>query len=95
MATYTDEQIQKVCDAGYEIMGKFTEVQNCTFPTTEIIKGMKAGLSADEIADKAYHSIADLPVRQTGFGLVGMGDTMHNIATYMAGEVKKRIEELS
>lgn len=95
MAAYTDEQIQEVCDAGYEIMGKFTEIQNCTFPSTAIIKGMKEGLSAEEIADMAYHAIIDLPVRQTGFGLIGMGDSMHNIATYMAGEVRNRIDALN
>lgn len=89
---YTDEQIQEVCDAGYEIMGHFTDVQNCTFPSTEIIKGMKEGLSADEIADNAYHAVVDIPLRQGGFGLVGTGDSMHNVAMYMAGEIKKRIE---
>lgn len=91
---YTDEQIQQVCDAGYEIMGHFTDVQNCTFPSTEIIKGMKDGLTAQEIADNAYQAIIKIPLHQTGFGLVGMGDSMHNIAMYMAGEIKKRIEAL-
>lgn len=95
MAAYTDEQIQQVCDAGYEIMGKFTEVQNCLFPSTVIIKGMKEGLSSEEIADNAYHAIADLPVRQIGFGLVGVGDTMQNVARYMAGEVRNRIDALN
>lgn len=94
MATYTEEQIQSVCNAGYEIMGKFTDVQNCQFPSTAIIEGMKAGLPADEIANNAYDAIAKLPLRQTGFGLVGMGDSMHNIALYMQGEIQKRIEEL-
>lgn len=95
MAAYTDEQIKQVCDAGHEIMGHFTDVQNCTFPSTEIIKGMTAGLSAQEIADNAYHAVADLPLRQTGFGLVGTGDSMQNVAKYMAGEIKKRIEALN
>lgn len=90
--TYTDAQIQEVCDAGYEIMGHFTDVQNCTFPSTEIIKGMKAGLTAEEIAENAYQSIIKIPLRQTGFGLVGTGDSMHNIAQYMCGEIKKRIK---
>lgn len=95
MATYTDEQIQSVCEAGYEIMGKFTDVQNCQFPSTEIIAGMKAGLTAEEIACKAYDAVAKLPLHQTGFGLVGMGDSMHNIALYMQGEIQKRIEALT
>ena len=90
--TYTDEQIQSVCDAGYEIMGKFTDVQNCQFPSTVIIEGMKAGLSAQEVAVNAYNAVANLPLRQTGFGLVGTGDTMHNIALYLQGEIQKRIE---
>lgn len=90
--TYTDTQIQEVCDAGYEIMGHFTDVQNCTFPSTEIIKGMKEGLTTEEIAANAYDSIIKIPLRQTGFGLVGTGDSMHNIVMYMAGEIKKRIE---
>ena len=90
--TYTDEQIQSVCNAGYEIMGKFTDVQNCQFPSTVIIKGMKAGLSAQEIAVNAYNAVANLPLRQTSFGLVGTGDTMHNIALYLQGEIQKRIE---
>lgn len=94
MAAYTDEQIQSVCEAGYEIMGKFTDVQNCQFPTTEIIKGMEAGLSAEEIASNAYDAIAKLPLRQTGFGLVGTGDSMHNIAMYMQGEIIKRIKAI-
>ena len=91
---YTEEQIQEVCAAGYEIMGKFTDVQNCTFPTTAIIKGMKEGLPAEEIAANAYEAIISIPLRQTGFGLVGTGDSMHNIASYMAGEVRNRINAL-
>ena len=95
MATYTEEQIQSVCDAGYEIMGHFTDVQNCLYPSTEIRKGMEAGLSAEEIANNAYNAIAKLPLHQTGFGLFGMGDSMHNIALYMQNEVQKRIEALA
>lgn len=95
MATYTEEQIQSVCDAGYEIMGHFTNVQNCLFPSTEIRKGMEAGLSAEEIAINAYNAVAKLDLHQTGFGLVGMGDSMHNVALYMQVEVQKRIEALN
>lgn len=92
MAAYTDEQIQEVCNIGYEVMGHFTDVQNCQFPSTEIIKGMKDGLEAQEIADNAYNAVIKNPLHQTGFGLVGMGDSMHNIASYMAGAIKKKIE---
>lgn len=95
MAKYTEEQIQSVCEAGYEILGHFTDVQNCTFPSTVIRKGMEAGLSAQEIAMNAYDSIIKLPLHQTGFGLVGMGDSMHNVAMYLQGEVQKRIEALT
>ena len=94
MANYTEEQIQSVCNAGYEIMKHFTSVQNCQFPSTEIRKGMEAGLSAKEIASNAYDAICKLSLQQTGFGLVGMGDSMHNVALYMQNEVEKRIEAL-
>lgn len=94
MAKYTEEQIQSVCDAGYEIMGHFTNVQNCQFPSTVIRSSMEAGLSAEEIACNAYDVVAKLDLHQTGFGLVGMGDSMHNIALYMQGEIQKRIEAL-
>ena len=95
MATYTDEQITQVCNAAAEVMKDFTDVQNCTFPSTAIIEGMKAGLSPEEIGNNAYDSIAKLPLYQTGFGLVGMGDTMHNIALYMQGEIIKQINALT
>ena len=94
MAKYTEEQIQSVCDAGYEIMGHFTNVQNCMFPSTVIRQGMEEGLSAQEIAINAYNVVSKLDLHQTGFGLVGMGDSMHNVAMYLQGEVQKRIEAL-
>lgn len=92
---YTPEQIDHVCDACFEIMGQFTDVQNCSFPTDPIRRGMAEGLSAEEIGEAAYQSIIALPLRQTGFGLVGMGDSMHNIAIYMKHEVMKRINEIN
>lgn len=95
MAKYTEEQIQSVCDAGYEIMGHFTNIQNCMFPSTVIREGMEAGLPAKEIAMNAYDVVAKLDLHQTGFGLVGMGDSMHNVALYMQGEVEKRINALT
>ena len=76
MAKYTEEQIQSVCDAGYEIMGHFTNVQNCMFPSTVIRQGMEEGLSAQEIAINAYNVVSKLDLHQTGFGLVGMGQGM-------------------
>ena len=91
---YTDEQSQLVCDKAADVMKDFTDVQNCTFPSTEIIKGMKAGLTAEEIASNAYDAIAKLPLRQTGFGLVGMGDSMKNVALYMQGEILKAINTI-
>lgn len=92
--SYTDEQIQKVCEAASDVMKEFTDVQNCTFPSTAIIEGMKAGLPAEEIAINAYNSIANLPLHQTGFGLVGTGDSMKNVAMYMQGEILKQIKAL-
>ena len=91
---YTDEQIQLVCDKAADVMKNFTDVQNCTFPSTEIIKGMKAGLTAEEIASNAYNAIAKLPLHQTGFGLVGMGDSMKNVALYMQEEILKTIKAI-
>lgn len=91
---YTDEQIQSVCDKAADVMKDFTDVQNCTFPSTAIIKGMKAGLSAEEIASNAYDTIAGLPLRQTGFGLVGTGDSMKNVALYMQGEILNAIKAI-
>lgn len=94
MANYTDEQIQSVCDKAANVIKDFTDVQNCTFPSTEIIKGMKAGLTAEEIASNAYDAIAGLPLHQTGFGLVGTGDSMKNVALYMQGEILNAIKAL-
>lgn len=91
---YTEKQIQEVCDKVAETMKHFTVVQNYTFPTTAIINGMKAGKSAQEIADDAYNSICKLPLYQTGFGLVGMGDSMRNVAMHMASAVRQAIEAL-
>lgn len=92
--SYTENQIQAVCDKVAETMKDFTVVQNYTFPTTAIINGMKAGKSAQEIADDAYNSICNLPLYQTGFGLVGMGDSMRNVAMHMASAVRQAIEAL-
>lgn len=93
--SYTDEQIQLVCDKASEVMKDFTVVQNCTFPSTAIIEGMKAGKSAQEIASDAYNAICGLPLYQTGFGLVGTGDSMKNAAMYMQGVVMNAITELN
>lgn len=92
---YTPEQVDHVCAACWDIMNQFTEVQNCSFPTDPIRKGMEEGLSAEEIGEAAYQSIIALPIRQGAFGLVGMGDSMHNIAIYMKHEVMKRINEIN
>lgn len=90
--SYTPEQIQMVCNAGYEIMKEFTTVQNCTFPSSAIIKAMNKGKSAEEVGLAAYNAIAKLPIRQGALAQVGMGDSMHNIATYLQNEVTKRVE---
>ena len=92
--SYTNEQIQAVCDKAADVMKGFTDVQNCTFPSTAIINGMKAGKSAHEIAADAYDTIAKLPLYQTGFGLVGTGDSMKNVAMYMQGAILNAIQEL-
>ena len=91
---YTDEQIQLVCNKAADVMKDFTDVQNCTFPSTAIIKGMKEGLTAEEIASNAYDTIAKLPLYQTGFGLIGTGDSMKNIALYMQGAILNAIKTI-
>ena len=91
---YTDEQIQLVCNKAADVMKDFTDVQNCTFPSTAIIKGMKEGLTAEEIASNAYDTIAKLPLYQTGFGLIGTGDSMKNIALYMQGAILNAIKAI-
>ena len=91
---YTDEQIQQVCDAGYEIMGKFTDVQNCMFPSTAIMEAMKTDKTAEEIGMAAYDAVAKLPRYQAGFGLVN-DNRMHNYAMFLQNEVTKRVEALS
>ena len=91
---YTDEQIQLVCDKAADVMKDFTDVQNCTFPSTAIIKGMKEGLTAEEIASNAYDTIAKLPLYQTGFGLIGTGDSMKNIALYMQVAILNAIKAI-
>lgn len=89
MVTYnlTEEQITEICRKASDVMKPFTDVQNCTFPTSAIRKGLKEGLTVEQIGDLAYDSVAGLPLCQTGFGLVGTGDSMHNIASYMRGTV--------
>ena len=91
---YTEKQIQLVCTKAADVMKDFTDVQNCTFPSTAIIQGMKAGLSAEEIASNAYDTIAGLPLHQTGFGLVGTGDSMKNVALYMQGAIMNAIKAI-
>lgn len=91
---YTDEQIEQVCNHAAEVMKPFTVTQNCQFPSTAIIEGMKAEKTAEEIADAAYEAVANLPLYQTGFGLVGTGDSMHNAASFMRGAVLEDIKAL-
>lgn len=92
--SYTDAQIQEVCDIAASVMKDFTDVQNCTFPSAAIIAGMKAGKTAQEIASDAYDAVSELPLHQTGYGLVGTGDSMRNIAKYMQVSVLKAIENI-
>lgn len=90
---YTDAQIQQVCDAGYDIMKEFTDVQNCLFPSTAIAEAMKADKTPEEIGMAAYNAVAKLPRYQAGFGLVN-DNRMHNYALFLQNEVTKRVEAL-
>ena len=100
--SYTDKQIKYVCRKAIDTMHGYTSPQNCTFPTNSIIKGMKGelkdgegnDLTAEGIADAARNEVCDLDLRQTGFGLVGMGDNMLNISNYMRGAVLQAIKDI-
>jgi hypothetical protein len=59
MAKYTDAQIKTVCEAAINSIAGMTDAQNVTFPTTPIIEGMNAGLSAEVIASNARESISE------------------------------------
>ena len=94
-ATYTDEQIKAVCDQATAVLSGLTDAQNVTFPTTAIIAGMKAGLTADEIANNARAAIDDLPLLNNGtYNLIGSNITMFNIASYMRGAVYNAVKAL-
>ena len=91
---YTDEQIQSVCDKASEVMKDFTDVQNCTFPSTAIIKGMKEGLTAEDktnLRAKAYDivlngyelgggsvRISNADVQKKMFDAIGISDEEAN-----------------
>lgn len=94
-ATYTDAQIKAVCDQATAVLSGLTDAQNVTFPTTAIIAGMKAGLTADEIANNARAAIDDLPLLNNGtYNLIGSNITMFNIASYMRGAVYNAVKAL-
>ena len=93
--SYTDEQIKSVCDKATEVLHGFTDAQNVTFPTTAIISGMKAGLSADVIANNARTAIDNLPLLNNGtYNLIGSNITMFNYASYLRGAIYNAIKEL-
>lgn len=92
---YTDEQIKSVCDKASEVLHGLTDAQNVTFPSTAIIKGMKAGLDADTIANNARKAIEDLPMYNNGtYNTIGTNLNIFNIASYMRGTVYNAIKEL-
>ena len=93
--SYTDEQIKYVCDKATEVLHGLTDAQNVTFPTTAIISGLKAGLSAEVIANNARKAIDDLPLYNNGtYNLIGSNINMFNIASYMRGAVYNAVKEL-
>lgn len=96
MAAYTDEQIKAVCDKATDVLNGLTDAQNVTFPTTAIISGMKAGLTADEIANNARKAIDDLPIYNNGtYNLTGSNISLFNLASYMRGVVFNEITKLN
>ena len=95
MATYTDEQIKQVCDAAASVLAGHTDAQNVTFPSTPIIEGMKAGLTAEEIASNARKAIDDLPLLNNGtYNLIGSNINMFNLGQYLYGAVLDEINKL-
>lgn len=93
--TYTDEQIKTVCDKAAAVLAGNTDAQNVTFPSTAIIEGMKAGLTAEEVAVKARETIDNLPQYNNGFlNTMGFGDDLFNYKSFLYGTVKTEIEKL-
>ena len=93
--SYTDEQIKSVCDQATAVLNGMTDAQNVTFPTTAIIAGMKAGLTADEIANSARDTIDNLPLLNNGtYNLIGSNITMFNYASYLRGAVYNAVKAL-
>jgi len=93
---YTDAQIKAVCDKAADVLHGLTDAQNVTFPSTAIISGMKAGLSADVIANNARKAIDDLPMFNNGtYNTVGSATlNLFNLASYMRGVVYNEIKAL-
>jgi len=93
--TYTDEQIQAVCNKAADALKGLTDVQNITFPSTAIISGIKQGLSADEIAANARKAIDGLPMFNNGtYNTVGSSLNLFNLSSYMAGVVRTEVNKL-
>ena len=96
MAKYTDAQIKTVCEAAINSIAGMTDAQNVTFPTTPIIEGMNAGLSAEIIASNARESISDLPMYNNGtYNFIGSSMTIFNIGQILYGAVLEAIKGLS
>jgi uncharacterized protein YjdB len=96
MAKYTDAQIKTVCEAAINSIAGMTDAQNVTFPTTPIIEGMNAGLSAEVIASNARESISDLPLYNNGtYNFIGSSMTIFNIGQILYGAVLEAIKGLS
>lgn len=94
MSKYSDEQILEVCKAGYEVMGKFADVQVCNIPYSIIKDGLEQGLTSKEISCNVYNALKDIPLNQNIAGSFNIGESMHNVALYLQGEVEKRIDAL-
>jgi len=85
--TYTEEQIQWVCDKSAKLLKEFSDMKSCMFPSGPIIEGMKTGLTVEEIGAKAFDSITEIPVSQTSFNENVAQMSMHNIAIFMQGKI--------
>lgn len=95
MTTYniTEAQLNELCAAvanGTANTGD--EVQTTTFLTGEIVRGVREGLSPEEIADKCYKSVINNPARANEYFVRSGIDSHFNEIQYSSTLAKKLLE---
>lgn len=89
----TQEQINEVCAKVAEVMMNETAVQNCTYPTTQIVEGIKTGLSPEEIGNNCYNCIIDAPAAPSQYFVMSARTTLHNLGQFMSGVTKEELKK--